>query len=129
MAGGRPRKVIDYNLVEKLASIMCTQEEIASMLECSVDTLLRSEKFCELYKKGRETGKMSLRRMQWKLAEKNSAVAIWLGKQYLKQREPDMTFDHNIGKVDETFYKAIEVAGKNLWKENKDKIKEEIYGE
>ena len=84
---GRPKFKIDYEAVKKLASIMCTQEEIASFLGCSVDTLQRDETFCGLYKEGRETGKMSLRRMQWKLAEKSYAMAIFLGKQYLSQRD------------------------------------------
>ena len=35
-AGGRPRIKIDYEAVEKLASIGCTQEEIADFLGCSV---------------------------------------------------------------------------------------------
>lgn len=30
---------------------------------------------------------MSLRRTQFKLAEKNPTMAIWLGKQYLGQRD------------------------------------------
>lgn len=85
--GGRPKKEIDYETVEKLASIQCTQNEIASFLNLSVRTLQRDEEFCRLYKKGQENGKMSLRRMQWKLAEKNTAMAIWLGKQYLGQTD------------------------------------------
>lgn len=83
----RPKFKIDYDMVEKLAGIQCTQQEIASFLGCSVDTLQRDETFCGLYKKGQENGKMSLRRMQFKLAEKNTAMAIWLGKQYLGQRD------------------------------------------
>lgn len=51
MPGGRPKFQIDYNTAEKLAGIMCTQEEIASFLGCSVDTLQRDEKFCGIYKK------------------------------------------------------------------------------
>lgn len=84
---GRPKKEIDYVMVEKLASIMCTQEEIASFLGLSVKTLQRDEEFSRVYKKAQETGKMSLRRIQWKLAEKNTAMAIWLGKQYLGQTD------------------------------------------
>lgn len=84
---GRPKKEIDYEAVEKLANIQCTQEEIASFLELSVRTLQRDEEFCRLYKKGKENGKMSLRRMQFKIAEKNPTMAIWLGKQYLGQRD------------------------------------------
>lgn len=84
---GRPKKPIDYETVEKLASIQCTQEEIANFLELSVRTLQRDEEFCRLYKKGQDSGKMSLRRTQFKLAEKNPSMAIFLGKQYLGQRD------------------------------------------
>ena len=87
MPAGRPKKEIDYTTVEKLANIQCTQEEIASFLGISTRTLLRDEKFKELFAKGRENGKMSLRRMQWKHAEKNTTMAIWLGKQYLGQTD------------------------------------------
>ena len=83
----RPKFKIDYDMVEKLAGIQCTQQEIASFLGCSVDTLQRDETFCGLYKKGQENGKMSLRRIQYKLAEKNPTMAIWLGKQYLNQKD------------------------------------------
>ena len=83
----RPKFKIDYDMVEKLAGIQCTQQEIASFLGCSVDTLQRDETFCGIYKKGMENGKMSLRRMQYKLAEKNPTMAIWLGKQYLGQKD------------------------------------------
>lgn len=84
---GRPKKEIDYNVVEKLASIQCTQEEIANFLELSVRTLQRDEEFCRIYKKGMDNGKMSLRRIQFKLAEKNTSMAIFLGKQYLGQKD------------------------------------------
>lgn len=84
---GRPKKVINYELAEKLANIMCTQEEIATMFDCDVRTLQRDEEFCRVFKKGKENGKMSLRRMQYKLAEKNPTMAIWLGKQYLGQKD------------------------------------------
>ena len=87
MPAGRPKKEIDYVAVEKLANIQCTQEEIASFLGISSRTLLRDEKFKELFAKGRENGKMSLRRIQWKHAEKSVPMAIWLGKQYLGQKD------------------------------------------
>ena len=87
MRTGRPKKNIDYEMVEKLASIMATQEGIASFLDISVRTLLRDEHFCHIYKKGLEGGKMSLRRQQFKLSETNPTMAIWLGKQYLNQTD------------------------------------------
>ena len=87
MPAGRPKKEIDYTTVEKLANIQCTQDEIASFLGISTRTLQRDEHFMELFNRGRENGKMSLRRMQWKHAEKSVPMAIWLGKQYLGQRD------------------------------------------
>ena len=83
----RPKFKIDYDIVRKLASIMCTEKEIASFLGCDERTLQRDAEFCRIFKEGKETGKMSLRRMQWKLAEKSYAMAIFLGKQYLEQRD------------------------------------------
>ena len=107
----RPKKEIDYEVVEKLASIQCTQEEIANFLNLSVRTLQRDEEFCRLYKKGQDNGKMSLRRYQFKLAEKNTSMAIFLGKQYLGQRdvvETDNTKEMN--KVEELLNKLEKEA-------------------
>lgn len=84
---GRPKKEVDMELVEKLANIQCTQEEIASVVGCSVDTLAAQPDFSEIYKRGRESGKSSLRRTQWRIAQSNATMAIWLGKQYLGQTD------------------------------------------
>lgn len=82
----RPLKQIDTNLLAGLARIGCTDEEMAVFLECSVDTLTR--RFAEVIKKGRAEMKMSLRRTQIKIAESgNVAMAIWLGKQHLGQKD------------------------------------------
>lgn len=110
---GRPKIVIDYTAVEKLASIQCTQEEIANFLDVSVRTLQRDEEFCRIYKKGQDTGKRSLRRIQFKLAEKNTAMAIFLGKQYLGQRDIVEEVDNTqMQKVEELLNKIEQEAGK-----------------
>ena len=111
----RPKKEIDYETVEKLASIQCTQEEIATFLNLSVRTLQRDEEFCRLYKKGQENGKMSLRRIQFKLAEKNTSMAIFLGKQYLGQRDIIETDNkHEITKVEELLNRLEEEANNDI---------------
>jgi len=93
--GGRPRFVIDYEAVEKLAMLQCTHEEIASFLGCSSDILAADSKFLGVHKEGMDKGKMSLRRHQWRALEAgNSTMLVWLGKQYLKQRDK---FDHEVG--------------------------------
>lgn len=112
MSVGRPKIQIDYNTVEKLANIQCTQEEIASFLDISVRTLQRDEEFCRIYKKGQENGKMSLRRMQYKLAEKNTAMAIFLGKQYLGQKDNVEVEHKDLSKVEELLSK-IDKEAKN----------------
>lgn len=101
----RPKKKIDYDAVQKLASIQCTQEEIANFLEVSVRTLQRDKEFCRLYKKGLDNGKMSLRRHQFKLAEKSPAMAIFLGKQYLGQTDKVET---TINDISEDQRQAVE---------------------
>lgn len=92
---GRPKKKIDYELVEKLAYIQCTQEEISSILGISTRTLQKDKEFLRIYKNGMDNGKMSLRRLQWKAAEKgNNTMLIWLGKQYLNQTDKQ-ELDHS----------------------------------
>ena len=91
--GGRPFLTINERgkkLIETLAGFMCTDEEVASALGVTVDTLLNKrnkETFLECKQKGQDRGKVSLRRMQFKLAEKNAAMAIFLGKNLLGQTD------------------------------------------
>ena len=80
---GRPKKEIDQNLFKKLCGIFCTLEEIAGMFDCSEDTI---ERWCKRTY-GETLGKISLRRSQFRLAEKSAAMAIFLGKNYLGQTD------------------------------------------
>lgn len=81
-----PRKKIDVEQVRKLAAIHCTNEEIASIVGCSKDTLER--RCAAILKDGRAAGKMSLKRKQYELAMSgNVTMLIWLGKILLGQRE------------------------------------------
>ena len=97
---GRPRKVLTeegIKLVENMAAIMCTDEEIAQCLNCSRD-LFYTEDNKEVYrqaiKKGQGQGKQSLRRLQFELAKKgNCTMLIWLGRQYLNQSENNIDDD------------------------------------
>lgn len=90
---GRPKKELDWDQLEKLCQIQCTAEEIAGWFGVSVDTVERRIKethgvtFAEYFKKHSASGKISLRRTQYKMAETNPAMAIWLGKQYLDQKD------------------------------------------
>lgn len=104
--GGRPKKVIDYDTVEKLAMIQCTQDEISSFLGISTRTLQKDKEFLRLYKKGMDNGKISLRRKQFKIADKNPSMAIFLGKQYLGQTDKvdnSMTFEDESDPLSKAF--------------------------
>jgi AraC-like DNA-binding protein len=90
---GRPRKEIDVDNFKKLCGMMCTLSEIAGFFDCSEDTIERwckrelGDTFAETFKRYSANGKITLRRNQFKLSEKNAAMAIFLGKQYLNQRD------------------------------------------
>lgn len=96
--GGRPIKLISAEgevFIEKLAGLMCTDEEIAAMMSddrerISVDVLTNDNNgatFAECKEKGQARGKASLRRNQFKLSESNAAMAIFLGKNWLGQTD------------------------------------------
>ena len=91
--GGRPRIQIDAAQFENLCKLQCTQTEIAGWFNCSPDTI---ERWCirnykmpynEAYAIYSEAGKISLRRAQWQMAQKNASMAIFLGKNYLGQSD------------------------------------------
>ncbi len=88
----RPRKQIDAKQVEILASFGHNLSEIGLVVGCSHDTLQR--RFALPIKKGQVELHISLRQAQYKSAIQNLNVTmlIWLGKQYLGQRnEPAST--------------------------------------
>lgn len=93
MALGRPPKQIDKEQFESLCKLQCTLAEISGFFKCSDDAVISwckrtyDQTFASAYKTYSQDGKISLRRMQFRLAEKNSAMAIWLGKQYLGQTD------------------------------------------
>jgi hypothetical protein len=82
----RPEAKVDKDQVLKLASIGCTTEEIASVCKVSKDTIER--RFAALLEKGRLNFKSSIRRMQYSSGNGgNVTMQIWLGKQYLGQKD------------------------------------------
>ena len=95
----RPRKEIDERDFESLCTLQCTKEEICGFFDVSDKTLENwckrtySEGFSEVFKKKRGKGKISLRRAQFRLAEKNANMAIFLGKNYLGQTDKIETTD------------------------------------
>lgn len=86
---GRPQIEIPKKQFENLCALFCTLEEIATVLDCSSDTVERwckreyGENFAEVFKKKSALGKTSLRRNAFKLAQTNTAMCIFLLKNYL----------------------------------------------
>jgi hypothetical protein len=77
-----------------MMKIQCTQDEICAIFEVDEKTLNVALKrrgegsFSALYKKNQNHGKASLRRNQWKAADKGvPSILIWLGKQHLGQKD------------------------------------------
>lgn len=91
--GGRPRMLLNERgaaVVKRMAEIMCTNEEIADVLGVGVDLITNDNNnavFQAAKREGQVRGKMSLRRKQFALAEKNANMAIFLGKNYLDQKD------------------------------------------
>lgn len=88
---GRPRATFNIEEVERLCQFSPTDEELAAALEVSAKTIQRKKadpKFAEAMERGKARGRMTLRRMQMKLAsEGNATMQIWLGKQLLGQHD------------------------------------------
>ena len=76
--------------IEVLASKFCTVREIINCLDLKIKDETFQHHYGEIYQKGREQGKKKLRLLQLEVAEKgNVTMLIWLGKQWLGQREPE----------------------------------------
>lgn len=103
----RPRKELDQKLFEDLCGLQCTKLEICECLNVTDKTLdawikrTYGESFSEVFAKKRARGKISLRRSQFKLAERSSTMAIWLGKQYLGQRDNELDLEEQIARIEQ----------------------------
>ena len=89
---GRPKKDINLYELEKLCTLNCTMPEIAAFFDLPLRTLedryTNDEEIRRTINKGRELGKLSLRRKQIQIMEGgNPTMAIWLGKNLLGQRD------------------------------------------
>jgi hypothetical protein len=87
----RPKLKIDVGELERLATLQCTDEEIAAYLGISVRTLqrrLQIAKLRELVDAARAKGRASVRRILFRLANSgNVAAAIFLAKNLLGYRD------------------------------------------
>lgn len=120
---GRPPKLVEtpelIKQIEGLSRIQCTMVEAAAVLGVHRDTfsdfLRAHEKAMAAWQDGKENGKASLRRMQFKSADAgNATMQIWLGKQWLDQKdrvESDMTLHATDEHIESRIAKLLGKAG------------------
>lgn len=103
----RPRKEIDKREFEKLCALQCTEDEICDWFDTTRKTIdswcKRTYKasFSTVFGQKRGKGKVSLRRMQFQLAQKSAAMAIFLGKNYLGQTDKQIVETNACGQLAE----------------------------
>src|SRR5262245_54857105 len=93
--GGRPPKLkLDdqtLDIISGLGRIHCTHSEAAAVLGVSRETfdkfLGNNKRAMEAWRQGKEHGKSALRRTQFRLAQTNAGMAIFLGKNLLGQTD------------------------------------------
>ena len=104
--GGRPKKLTFDDALIQQAKIFgyfkATFETMAEFLNCHIDTIRdamrNNEMFSNAYKNGMASMKMKLSEAQIKTAieDRNPTMLVWLGKQYLGQKDvPDAQIETN----------------------------------
>lgn len=116
---GRPRKEIDKDEFEKLLALHCTLSECCAFFDCDDKTLNKwcreqyGTTYSEVFRIKSGLGKISLRRAQFRLAERNAAMAIFLGKNLLGQSDtPNTLADDTI--EDDSISKALRELADDL---------------
>lgn len=124
---GRPPKEFDKKTFEGLCHIWCTWEEMENILQARRETIsdwcqrCYGEPFSTVYKRFADGGKASLRRNQLQLSKKNAAMAIWLGKQKLGQRDIPQEIEQFNGKLADLLEKLGAVENQADFSEKKDR--------
>jgi hypothetical protein len=83
---GPPFKQLDARKIELMAEVGCSREEIG--LLCGVSTSTIDRNYDGAVKQGHAKRNYNLRKLQYESAKRGSvAMLIWLGKQWLGQKE------------------------------------------
>lgn len=88
---------IELGKLQGLAALQCTEAEAAAVIGCNVNKFREILKTMpdvkEAWDAGKEHGKTSLRRRQFRLAATSASMAIHLGKNILNQKDAQ-TIEH-----------------------------------
>lgn len=105
MALGRPKADIDWNQVDKLLQAHCSGAEIAAYFGLNKATLYDRCKtdnnmpFSDYSQQKKAKGNSLLKAKQYSIAMRgDKTMLVWLGKQYLGQKEKHEV-DTNINKI------------------------------
>ena len=102
----RPLKEINQKAFENLCGLLCTEAEICAFFDVTDKTLsgwcrrTYGKSFSEIYRIKSVQGKISLRRYQLQLAQKSAAMAIFLGKNWLGQKDAPVEVTHTASPID-----------------------------
>jgi len=111
-------KPIDLEQVRRMAACGCTDREIAYILGVS-EALLR-RKARQALDQGRAQLQKSLRRKQLEMARRGSVpMLIWLGKQYLGQRDRQDVLQTQ---------RTVEIVEQVVWPEDKQEANDPRQG-
>lgn len=123
---GRPQKQYDTKAFVDLIGLGCGAEEICwwfrdeSGKPANIDTISRwckREFGCTFQefrtKNGAMNLKIKLRRNQLLLSEKSASMAIFLGKQYLSQKDNPIEVSHVLTPIDEITKEIFRVQNEN----------------
>lgn len=90
----RPVKAVDFDKLARICQYPMTNEDIAALMDLSVDTIYRNIKkefgidFAEYKRQKQSSLRFTLLAKQIELAKSgNIVMLIWLGKQYLGQKD------------------------------------------
>lgn len=117
---GQHGATINLEQFKSLCGMLCTEKEICDFFSVSHDTLNRwchdnfGMTFGEAWGKFTSFGKISIRRYQFKLAESNPTMAIWLGKQYLGQTDTEKEDNQPLDRIEVMFTGENEDRKKRL---------------
>lgn len=123
MAGRPKAKFTEQQIrdIEQMAFNQCQTNTIAKVIGCDNHTL--EKHFSQVLTKKRAEGRKELRRTQMEQSAKNPTMSIWLGKQYLEQKDKQ---DLNVkGQMNVRHYNLSQL--KELLKE--DESKPEVIAE
>jgi len=91
---GKKYKTHDQEMIKRLASTMCTYEEIGYIIGMTGAGV--KKRFSKAIEEGRAKGKASVRQAQFEKAlAGDTRMQIWLGRNYLDQKDDPNGEEHS----------------------------------